>query len=590
MTGRIAQSFIDRVLDRTDLVDLIDRRVKLKRSGKNYSACCPFHQEKTPSFTVSREKQFYYCFGCGASGNALSFLMDYEHQGFIDALKQLASPLGLDLPDTAETPTAREDHAPLLAALEFANRSFKLQLRHHPQKQRAIAYLKQRGITGDIAREFSLGYAPPGWDHLAKQAMPPELRQGLLTTGLLIERKDSGQACYDAMRDRIIFPIRDFRGRIIGLGGRVLNDDKPKYLNSPESIIFHKGRELYGLYEAKQAGKIKQLVVVEGYMDVIALAQHGLRFAVATLGTATSTTHIERMFRLVDHLIFCFDGDEAGRRAAWKAVNACLPVITDGKRLGFMFLPEGDDPDSLVRREGAAAFAERMQQAEGLADFMFRHQSADLNLESLEDKAVLAQRLRPLMDQISAGIYLDLLRQRLASITGLHEAPVNPTELPASPAPRTATPHLFKRRPPTRASTSLCDKALRLLLQNTQLATELDLPDLKDLPLEHVDLLQAVLDLIAQHPHISTAGMLGFWHGTDIGADLAILAATEFLLPEHDSHQEIADISNRFHVVYLEHRIDMLTTELTQNPSMQLLSEQVILHQELENRRRQGHH
>ncbi|NNM51291.1 MAG: DNA primase [Pseudomonadales bacterium] len=588
MTGRIAQSFIDRVLDRTDIVDLIDRRVKLKRSGKNYAACCPFHQEKTPSFTVSREKQFYYCFGCGASGNALSFLMDYEHQGFIDALKHLASPLGLDLPDSQDAPTARDDHAPLFAALECAIRSFINQLRHHPQKQRAVTYLKQRGITGDIAREFSLGYAPPGWDHLSKQPLTPELRQGLLTTGLLIERKDSGQACYDAMRDRIIFPIRDFRGRIIGLGGRVLNDDKPKYLNSPESGVFHKGRELYGLYEAKQAGKIKQLLVVEGYMDVIALAQHGLRFAVATLGTATSTTHIERMFRLVDHIIFCFDGDDAGRGAAWKAVNACLPVITDGKRLGFMFLPEGEDPDSLVRREGAAAFAERIQQAEGLADFMFRHQSSDLNLNSLEDKAVLAQRLRPLMEQITAGLYQDMLRQRLSNITGIPETPATPVAQHTPPVQPTVTRRPLRQQ--NRPSTSLCDKALRLLLQNTRLASELQLPDLNDLPLEHVDLLQAVLDLIAQHPHISTAGMLGFWHGTDIGADLAILAASEFLLPAHDSHQEIADISNRFHVVYLEHRIDLLTTELTQNPSMQILSEQVILRQELENRRRQGHH
>ncbi len=336
--GRIPQSFIDDVLLRTDIVDVIDARVKLKRAGKNYSACCPFHQEKTPSFTVNREKQFYYCFGCGASGNALSFLLEHDRLDFIDGLKQLAGNVGLTLPETRNSNVpAAPSQQPLYDVLENAARFYEQQLRTHQQRNSAVDYLKKRGLTGQLARQFRIGYAPPGWDNLLQAlGLEAEQKQLLLQAGLLIHQEQRN-SFYDALRDRVIFPIRDFRGRVIAFGGRVLGDDKPKYLNSPESAVFHKGRELYGLYEAKQSGKLSRLIVVEGYMDVVALAQHGINEAVATLGTATSTAHVERMLRVVNDIIFCFDGDDAGRRAAWRALENALPMVGDDVNLRFLF-------------------------------------------------------------------------------------------------------------------------------------------------------------------------------------------------------------------------------------------------------------
>ncbi len=588
MSSRIPQDFIDRVIERTDIVDLIDQRVKLKVSGRNYSACCPFHQERTPSFTVSREKQFYYCFGCGASGNAISFLMEYEHQAFIDALRQLATNLGMELPRGEAGEARRQESSPLYAAMEAASLFYRQQLRQHPQRTRAVDYLKQRGLSGDIARDYGLGYAPPGWDHLARQDWSPELKQALIDCGLILPRK-SGPGYYDAMRDRIIFPIRDARGRCIALGGRVLNkDDKPKYLNSPESEIFHKGRELYGLYEARQHGKLKRVLVVEGYMDVIALAQYDLRLAVATLGTATSSTHVERLLRQSDELIFCFDGDEAGRRAAWKALQACLSLLQDGKRIAFMFLAQGEDPDSLVRKTGAAGFAQAMEQAQGLADFLFAHQSADLQLQRLEDKAQLAQRMGSLIAQIPASVYRQLIEQRLQEITGIAAT----AALPAPPAPVADTPQKPRflrpaRRPAASASTALCDKALRLLMLDPQLANKLHPPELDACQLEHWPLLRDVLAMLRRHPHMSTASLLGAWHGSSEGEDLAALAAQEFLLTPSMAAGEIDDIDRALKLADCEYRLKQLTEAIQEQPSRERLQQQLQLRHEIENLRRQ---
>lgn len=439
--GRVPQSFIDDVLLRTDIVDLIDGRVKLKKAGKNYSACCPFHNEKTPSFTVSREKQFYYCFGCGASGNAVSFLMDYERLGFVDALKQLAGSAGLELPDTRDdSGTPRESQQPLYDTLEAAAKFYEEQLRRSPLKDKAVSYFKGRGLSGQIAKTYRLGYAPPGWDNLLK-AQGAELgsRERLLATGLLV-RNENRQSVYDAMRDRVIFPIRDFRGRVIAFGGRVLTDEKPKYLNSPESPVFHKGQELYGLFEARQATrKLERVVVVEGYMDVVALAQFGITYAVATLGTATSTTHVERLFRLVPEVIYCFDGDEAGRRAAWRALENTLPALQDGKLVSFLFLPTNEDPDSLVRKEGPELFEARLKsQSESLADFFFRHISEDLRLDTLEGRTRLATEAKPLLATIPDGLYREMLLDELARRTGLEKAMLKNTLL--APKPVAAEP------------------------------------------------------------------------------------------------------------------------------------------------------
>lgn len=406
MAGLIPQSFIDDLLNRTDIVEVVSSRIQLKKTGKNYSACCPFHKEKTPSFTVSPDKQFYYCFGCGAGGNALGFVMDHDQLEFPQAVEELAKRAGMDVPreergGRGHTPRQPTD-SPLYPLLSAAAEFYKQALKSHPARKAAVNYLKGRGLTGEIARDFGLGFAPPGWDNLLKHLGGDNLQlKAMLDAGLLVENSDTGKR-YDRFRDRVMFPIRDSRGRIIAFGGRVLGDDKPKYLNSPETPVFHKGQELYGLYEARQKNRdLDEIMVVEGYMDVIALAQQGIRNAVATLGTATSEEHIKRLFRLVPSILFCFDGDQAGRKAAWRALESVLPNLQDGKRVRFLFLPEGEDPDSLVRAEGEDAFRARItQQAQLLAEYFFQQLMLEADPATLEGKAHLATLAAPLLEKI----------------------------------------------------------------------------------------------------------------------------------------------------------------------------------------------
>ncbi|MDF3935506.1 DNA primase [Pseudomonas citronellolis] len=444
MAGLIPQSFIDDLLNRTDILDVVGSRIQLKKTGKNYSACCPFHKEKTPSFTVSPDKQFYYCFGCGAGGNALGFVMDHDNLDFIQAVEDLAKRAGMDVPrEEGRRGKARQPtDSPLYPLLTAAADYYRQALKSHPARKAAVEYLKGRGLTGEIARDFGLGFAPPGWDNLVKHLGGDNLQlKAMLDAGLLVENPDSGKR-YDRFRDRVIFPIRDSRGRVIAFGGRVLGDDKPKYLNSPETAVFHKGQELYGLFEARKNNRdLDEIMVVEGYMDVIALAQQGIRNAVATLGTATSEEHIKRLFRLVPNILFCFDGDQAGRKAAWRALESALSNLQDGRKIRFLFLPEGEDPDSLVRAEGPDAFRARLvQQAQPLADYFFQQLTQEADPSTLEGKAHLATLAGPLLEKIPGNTLRLLMRQRLGQITGLSGEALNQLNAPrASHAAPSAT-------------------------------------------------------------------------------------------------------------------------------------------------------
>lgn len=461
MAGLIPQSFIDDLLNRTDIVEVVSSRIQLKKAGKNYTACCPFHKEKTPSFSVSPDKQFYYCFGCGAGGNALGFIMDHDSLDFPQAVEDLAKRAGMDIPreegGRGRTPRQPVD-SPLYPLLTAAADYYRQALKSHPTRKSAVDYLKGRGLTGEIARDFGLGFAPPGWDNLHKHMAGDKLQQkAMIDAGLLIENAENGRI-YDRFRDRVMFPIRDSRGRVIAFGGRVLGDDKPKYLNSPETPVFHKGQELYGLYEARKNNRdLDEIMVVEGYMDVIALAQQGLRNAVATLGTATSEEHLKRLFRLVPSVLFCFDGDAAGRKAAWRALEATLPNLQDGRRARFLFLPEGEDPDTLVRSEGTDAFRARINQhAQPLADYFFQQLSEEADPRSLEGKAHLVTLAAPLIDKIPGNHLRALMRQRLSEITGLsgemlqqvaQSAPSTPAASTGSHEPPADYGHYYDAQP-----------------------------------------------------------------------------------------------------------------------------------------------
>ena len=419
MTGKIPEHFIDDVLARTDLVDLIGSQVRLKKSGKNYSACCPFHDEKTPSFTVSPDKQFYYCFGCGASGNAIGFQMDYVREGFVEAIEGLAKKLGVDVPREGGTGFKKKDNSELYNILEKANQFFQSQLKNPRVREKAVSYLKRRGLSGETAKHFQVGYAPPGWDNLISEFGDTESKRKLLIDAGLTVRNDNGRE-YDRFRDRIMYPIRDMRGRTIAFGGRVLGNDKPKYLNSPETDVFHKSRELYGLYDArKYPQKLERLVVVEGYMDVIALTHHGIHYSVATLGTASNQDHIEKLFRYVSEVVFCFDGDAAGRKASNRALENALPGMKDGRQIRFLYLPEGEDPDTLVNKDGPELLEEQFRTAPPLSEHFFDALSMDIDVNTMDGKARLANQAAPLLDTLPQGVFRQLMIGRLATITEL---------------------------------------------------------------------------------------------------------------------------------------------------------------------------
>jgi DNA primase len=513
MSGRIPHAFIDELLTRTDIVDVVDARVALKKAGREYKACCPFHNEKTPSFTVSQVKQFYHCFGCGAHGNAISFLMDYDHMDFVEAVEELARMAGVEVPHEASAETAAQPPTqPLYALLDEASRYYRKQLHSHPQAARAVDYLKQRGLSGDIAARFEIGFALPGWDNLTRAlGTNAAARKAMLETGLVIERPD-GSGIYDRFRDRIQFPIRDRRGRTVGFGGRVLGDETPKYLNSPESSVFHKGRELYGLYEARKSVRdLERILVVEGYMDVVALAQFGIDYAVATLGTATTPDHLERLYRTVPEVVFCFDGDRAGRAAAWRALENTLPVLTDGREARFLFLPEGEDPDSLVRKTGKGAFERQILQSVHLSDFLFDHLSAQVDTTSIDGRARLVELARPLLARLPDSIFRQLMVERLAEIARTDSARLA-HRIVKSPENRseaaTATPHA------TAGTLSPVRQAIALLLHQPELAQEIDMPFIPEPDaIPGVTLLSELLDLLQRQPGLKAGAILEHWRG-----------------------------------------------------------------------------
>jgi len=442
MAGKIPQQFIDDLLARINITDVVEGRVdKFKRTGKNYSGLCPFHKEKTPSFSVNPEKQFYYCFGCGAGGNAVSFLMEHDRLSFPEAIEELAKLAGMEVPrEAGQVNAAKELHLKQqYSLLDLATNYYQRRLQQ-ADASNAQQYLAKRGLSQQVIDEFAIGYAPGGWDNMQQHLSSKADNQTLEQSGLLIHNEEKDRY-YDRFRDRIMFPIRDVRGRTIAFGGRVLTDEKPKYLNSPETDTFHKSRELYGLYEArKNQNKLQRLLIVEGYMDVVSLAQFGIHYAVATLGTATSRQHLERMHKIVPEVVFCFDGDAAGRQAAARALDTTLPVIQDEKSAKFLFLPEGEDPDTLIRKEGIEAFEQRIASATNLSDYFFRSLQEEHDLNSMDGRARFSSEAIPKINEMPPSILRQMMLDRVCEITGLEISQLNSVINLQQATPATTSP------------------------------------------------------------------------------------------------------------------------------------------------------
>ncbi len=557
MAGRIPQQFIDDLIARVDIVEVIDARVSLRKAGREYVARCPFHDEKTPSFTVSQAKQFYHCFGCGAHGTAIGFLMEFDHMDFIEAVHELASRAGVTVPDTRTA----ADKSPALSqglydSLQQADQWYRQQLRTTPGGKKAAEYLQARAVSGEIAAEFGLGYAPPGWDQLVP-ALGQAARASLQAAGMLISKEGGGH--YDRFRERIMFPIRDQRGRVIAFGGRVLGDETPKYLNSPETPVFHKGRELYGLYEARQAVRhLERLLVVEGYMDVIMLAQHGIRYAVATLGTATSSRHVERLLRLVPEVVFCFDGDRAGREAAWRALENTLPVMREGAQVRFLFLPDGEDPDSLIRKENQERFEQRIAAAVTLSTFFYEHLQGQVDTQTIDGRARLVELARPYLSKLSPGVFRHLMMKRLAELASMEGAALD--GLLGGSQPRAQPPRRGGQQESPRMS--LVRKAVFLLLHSPGLAQQAGDPQrFAGLDLRGVTLLMEMLELLQQNPHFNTGTLLEHWRQDSKGPFLARLAQQELLISAEEMEQEFLDVLQRLHLQRVEQQIARLNSK-----------------------------
>ncbi len=549
--ARIPDAFIDDLLARTDIVEVVGGRVPLKRQGKEYAARCPFHDERSASFTVSPTKQFYHCFGCGAHGTAISFLMNYDRLEFLDAVDELAKRVGMEIPRDTQQRNANPDTRDLYGAMEAAASFFRDQL---ARSDKARAYVERRGISAAIVERYAIGYAPDGFSGLRDALGSDPRRLQLLERGGLFSKNDKGNV-YDKFRDRLMFPIHDRRGRTIAFGGRVIDaEDSPKYLNSPETPLFHKGRELYGLWQAKQANQVlERLIVVEGYMDVVALAQYGVSQAVATLGTATTPDHAELLFRNAPDVFFCFDGDRAGRSAAWKALESVLPRMKDGRQAFFLFLPEGEDPDSIVRKEGADGFDARLRAATPLSQFFFASLSADVNLASLDGKARLAERCKPLLAQIPDGAFGDLMQQRLTELTGVGARASGPqTHVPAQRA--SGSQRAMPGHKP-----SLVRTAITHILHRPGLATELQPPfRFARLRQPGIELLSELVLLVRERPEISTGALLEHFEGREELAALQKLALLELPGEDADLRAEFSDAVTQLEKQVLQQRIEEL--------------------------------
>lgn len=565
MAGRIPQDFIEELLSRTDIVEVVESRLTLRKTGQNYTGLCPFHNEKTPSFSVSADKQFYYCFGCQESGTALKFVMEFDRLDFIAAVEYLCQRVGMEVPRTEaseskEAEESRKRRKSLYDVLASAKDYYKTQLREHADKEQAVSYLKNRGFTGKVAKDYEIGYAPPGWDNLMRVlATTNQDRALLIEAGMLVDRPEEKKT-YDRFRERIVFPIKDIRGRVIGFGGRIIGDGKPKYLNSPETPIFHKGRELYGLYEArKSSNQLKRILVVEGYLDVAALSQHGIRNAVATLGTATTKDHLERLFRMVSEVVFCFDGDSAGRKAAWKALEEALPLLRDGRIARFLFLPDGEDPDSLVRSAGADKFQLLLDRSRYLPDFFFENLGNQVDIESMEGKAALSRLAMPLIDKIPQGVFKQLMLEKLSDTTGLaldrllevspvqksrrvdsganasnqgsrydQKGSVDPGREWSTQAHESNSPRPLLKNT---SSSRFIETALSLLLKQPELASQFDANTYAGLAVfPECRLFLKLVEMVAEDPHTTPLSLLARFQGSEELPYLEKLAGTEVLL------------------------------------------------------------
>jgi DNA primase len=528
----IPQDFIQSLLSRVDIVDVIDRRVPLKKAGANYQACCPFHNEKTPSFTVSPTKQFYHCFGCGAHGTAIGFLMEYAGLSYVDAIKALAEQAGMVVPESAApNPVRVQQAAGMIEIMHRAEQYYRQQLKHSAA---AITYLKKRGLTGEIAARFGLGYAPEGWQNL--EAVFEQYADPILHEAGLVIVNDAGKR-YDRFRDRVMFPIINQKGDVIGFGGRVMDGGgEPKYLNSPETPLFQKGSELYGLFQARRAIRdAGRVIVVEGYMDVVALAQHGVEYAVATLGTATTAIHIQKLLRHTDEIVFCFDGDSAGQRAAWRALEHSLPMVSDSSRLGFLFLPETHDPDSYVREFGRDGFEAFMAQSVvPLSAYLFKQIAQQHDLTADEGKSAFLKALQPLIAQVVAPGLALMLRKRAAELVQVDMAELAVLWNVKITRAAVASPARARRPAPASISRQL----LRMVLFSPALAQQLS-EDLLQQSDNDTQTLREVLAILREYPHLDTAMLIEQGrhqaHAADIeqcGAEIMDWDADFDLLPE----------------------------------------------------------
>jgi len=542
--GRIPQHFIDELIARADIVEVIGSRVQLKKSGREWKACCPFHNEKTPSFWVSPDKQFYHCFGCGKHGTVLGFLMDYDHLAFPEAVEELAARLSLEVPREggADGGPARADE-PLY---ELMSRVARFYAECLGREARARDYLARRGLSAETIERFQIGYAPNSWNEVLKRFGSDDAqRRRLSESGLIIERERAqaqlSERHYDRFRDRIMFPIRDTRGRVIAFGGRIIDAGEPKYLNSPETVLFHKGRELYGLYETRRArSSLKRLVVVEGYMDAVRLHQEGIDYAVATLGTATTAEHFRRIFRLVPEVVFAFDGDRAGRAAAWRALQQALPEAREGRQIRFLFLPDGHDPDTLVAAEGREAFERRLAEALPLSEYLVRELSEQSDLSHADGRARFAESVRPLYQKVPEGVYRELLLGRLAQVVGLPPERLEElwSKVPGTPPAPSAAPAAPRPRERTRTGAgrgSLVRQAIVRLVHFPAIAAEVSPAERSGLDASEeagITLLRELLDNLREQPAQISAQVIQRWAGREGGESLQKLLEREEVITD----------------------------------------------------------
>lgn len=548
--ARIPRDFVNELLARVDIVELIGRRVSLKKAGSNFTARCPFHTEKTPSFIVNPQKQFYHCFGCGAHDNAIGFLINHDRLEFVEAVEILAQQCGMEMPQAAiqAIPAAQ---LPLYPLLQQAAQFYQTQLQHAAEAQN---YLAKRGISAATIQAFQIGFAPAGWERLLRHL---NTNNTLLSqAGLLVQTQGK---TYDRFRKRIMFPIRDARGRIIAFGGRALDEELPKYLNSPETPLFHKGNELYGLYEARHAqASLTRIIIVEGYLDVISLHQAGITQAVGVLGTAISSTHLQRLLRHTPNLIFCFDGDRAGQAAAWRALETSLEIMHDGLDIRFLLLPQGEDPDSLIRAEGATAFEQRMSQALPLADFFYNHLCAQVDTSSIDGKAKLANLAKNLLVKLRPSVFQQLMLERLATLIGTKTPLVlEPTDKDVPPAP----PPAASRRPSAPRTLSPMQLAIALLLQYPELGQQLSAELYTDLTMPGSAILKKLIVLTQSHPHISTGALLEQWRNSKVASQLAHLATRDLLSPASGAAHELHGSLEKMRLLQREQHIQTLMTK-----------------------------